>query len=278
MSRRNSRDELLRAFLDTYRLNLLAVPRQGAEVGDTYVDTPSGVTAPGNLKHLLEPTITMPTLNRDEEMSGIQGKQTAAIELKAGLKLLEGFFSAIGAAGAVGNIKTAYEHKQTSAVRFKLLKPKRDWVDTLAFGKALIDCRLNAKHPFVHPDNRYYVATAVVRSTSITVSAEDNNTNDINLEATALQGAIGPDIKLGVKRESSGEMTYDGEVPLAFGVELLEMIFDQNEQKFYLKGLTDPQVIRDDEVIRKNLDESRAFIGDANRGDVFINVLPTPIS
>jgi hypothetical protein len=273
MSRRNSRDELLRAFLDTYKLNLLAVPRQGSAVGDTYVDTPEGVTAPGNLKHLLEPALTMPIQKSDEVMTDIQGKQTAAIELKAGLKLLEGFFGAIGAGGAVGNIKAKYEQKRTSAVRFRLLDPRRDSVDTLEFGKALIGCRLNAKHPFVHRANRYYVATAVVRSTSITVSAEDESSQDVALEATALQGAIGPDVGLGVKRESSGEMTYGGKVPLAFGVELLEMIFDDAENKFYLKALPDPQVIRGEEATRKQLDDSRELIGDPHHGDVFLNLI-----
>jgi hypothetical protein len=272
MSRRNSRDELLRVFLDTYKLNLLAVPRQGSAVGDTYVDTPEGVIAPGNLTNLLEPALKMPPLKSDEMMTDIQGKQTAAIELKACLSLLEGFFGAIGAVGAVGNIKANYEQKRASTVRFKLLDPRRDSVDTLAFGKALIGCRLNARHPFVHANNRYYIATAVVRSASITVSAEDANSQDVAVEASALQAAIGPKVKLGVKRENSGEITYDGRVPLVFGVELLEMIFDEAENKFYLKGLPDPQVIRDENADRKRLDDSREFIGDARRGDVFLNL------
>jgi hypothetical protein len=79
--------------------------------------------------------------------------------------------------------------------------------------------------------------------------------------------------KLAVKRESSGEMTYYGKVPLVFGVELLEMIFDEAENKFYLKGLPDPQVLRDEDAVRKRLEDGREFIGDARRGDVFLNLI-----
>lgn len=51
MSRRNTNDPLLRAFLDTYKVNLLAIPREGAEVGDAYVASPNGsISEPGKLR------------------------------------------------------------------------------------------------------------------------------------------------------------------------------------------------------------------------------------
>jgi hypothetical protein len=281
MSGRNSEDPLLREFLDTYQLNLLAVPRENAQVGDTYVDTPKGVAMPGQLRFLLTPQLVMPKISTGEKMTHIAGKQTAALDLKVGLSLLGGFFAAIGAGTAVGKVKSEYDHKGARLLRFKFLNATRDSVDALEFGDALIGCRLNQRHPFVEAGNRYYVAVGVVRSPSITVSAENERSNNVNLEADALQSAVGAEGKLAVKREQSGEITYEGSTPLAFGVELLEMNYLEDETKFRLAALPEPKKIRGEERIRAEealkaqpgeREFSRDFIGDAGEGNAFITI------
>jgi hypothetical protein len=267
MSRRNTSDPLLRAFLDTYKVNLLAIPRENAEVGDAYVEMPNGsISQPGKLKHLLTPALHMPKAVDDELMANIAGKQTRAIELGAGLNLLEGFLSALGLDTAIGKIKAEYEGKHVGKIRFHLMKATRDAVDPFAFGLALIPCRLNAKQPFVQDGNRYYAVTGVLRSHSITLAAEDSKAQKVELAVDALKGAAGAKGKLEVKREKSGDVTYEGKVPLAFGVELVELRYDKEQEKFHLDGLTDPKVVR----VTGDEKERRVFIGDAKAGDIFL--------
>ncbi len=57
MCRRNTQDPLIRAFLDTYGLNLLAIPRADAAVGDLYVVTNDSISAPGALSTVLTPDL-----------------------------------------------------------------------------------------------------------------------------------------------------------------------------------------------------------------------------
>src|SRR6266516_1185782 len=141
MSRRNSDDPLLRMFLDTYKLNLLAIPRENAQVGDVYVDTPKGISTPGALQFLVTSEFKMPKITK-EKMTNIAGTQTEALQYKVGISLLDGFFSALGALGALDKVKAAYEHKRTGKLHFRFKEATRDSVDSLAFGNALVPCKL----------------------------------------------------------------------------------------------------------------------------------------
>jgi hypothetical protein len=273
MTRRNTKDDpLVRVFLDTYKINLLSVPREKADVGDAYVANAKGVSAPGQLRHLLTPELVMPKVNRDEKLTNLAGKATRAIELKAGIKLLEDFFSAIGADMVIGKIRAEYEHKRAGLLRFKLRNATRDSVDAFEFGKALIPCQLNAKQPFVAEGNRYYVTVGVVRSTSITVGAESESDNKIDIDVSAIKSAIGAQGKLGVEKGQEGELTYEGPVPLAFGVELVEMTYDEKQQKFLVDGVSEALKMRTTKPI------DRAFIGDPTEGNIFVTVKEAPSS
>jgi hypothetical protein len=260
MTRRNTSDPLLKAFLETYQLNLLAIPRRDAQVGDMYVESGNGtVSMPGSIQSYLVPEPKLPRPRTGETMAKkILTKQTRALKLKIGLGLLESFFKAIGATIALGKIKAAYEKNGASMVRFQLKNVTRDSIDPGAFGKALIPCRLNKKHPFVRDGNRYYVTVGVVRSPSITVTAEGSDATDVSVEAEAVKGAVSAKGKLSVKTEAEA---------LAFGVELVELAYDENERRFLMSGMDRAIAIRG-----KKAKPKKMFIGDPVEGDVFVRV------
>ena len=82
--------------------------------------------------------------------------------------------------------------------------------DGLAFGKALIPCKLEQRQPYVQPGNSYYVTVGVVRSKSITISAKDDASNTVSLDVGALKKAIEVKGGLDVNQSSEGELTYSG--------------------------------------------------------------------
>jgi hypothetical protein len=236
-------------------------------VGDDYVQTKQGISAPGQLLSLLKPAPEMPSTHIGEPLANIASKQTRALDLKVGLSLLAGFFSAIGAVAIASKIEAAYEHNGATMVRFKIKNATRDSVDLLEFGKALMPCQLDEGHPFVQDGNRYYVTVGVFRSPSITVTAQDGAQNAVNLEASAVKDIATANAKISVKREDDGELTYEGPESLAFGVELVEMIYNKMQRKFQLSGMQEAVRIRNPKKIE------RAFIGDPKDGDVFLRII-----
>jgi hypothetical protein len=275
VSTRKTSDPLLKAFLDAYKINLLAIPRSEARVGDAYVDTGKGVSPPGELRYLLTPQFEMPKLQHGEKLTNIATIRTRALELKTGARLLQNFFSAIGLGAAIGGIKAEYEQKGADSVRFGLKNPTRDSVDPFEFSQAIKNCRLDDSNPIVKSGNRYYVALGVVRSSSITVVAEDRDSKQVSVDADALQKTVTVEGKLAVRRDGLGELTYEGSESLAFGVELMELFYDADARKLRLDGLPEPIA-----GIRKTPGEkeaeimkARRFIGDPVNGDVFLNIL-----
>jgi hypothetical protein len=259
MSRRNSGDPLLRMFLDTYKLNLLTIPRENAQVGDVYVDTPKGISTPGALQFLVTSEFKMPKITK-EKMTNIAGTQTEVLEYKVGIKLLDGFFSALGALGALDKVKAAYEHKRTGKLYFRFKEATRDSVDSLAFGDALVPCKLEERQPYVQPENSYYVTVGVVRSKSISISAKDSDSKAVSLDVGALTKAIGVEGGLKGGQSDEAELTYSGPTALAFGVELVKLSYDEEKNKFLLTPLALPVKLRG-KAITKDSDIERSFIG-----------------
>jgi hypothetical protein len=267
MSKRSNADPLVKAFLDDYKLNLLKIPRQDAQVGDAYADNGGSITGPGRLSSLLVPKLKMPKIKTGEKLTNLATTKTRAIELSSGIGLLQGFFSAVGATGIASKIKASYAHKGAGLVRFRLLNATRDSVDPFSLGKAIAECQLDVKNPFVQDGNKYYVTVGVIRSPSITVTAEDSNSNNLTVEAGALKDAVSVGGKISVKNETTGELTYEAAEPLAFGVELVEMTYDRDLQSFTMKGLTGAVEIRGQPESIETV-----LVGDTENGDVFLNL------
>ena len=61
-------------------------------------------------------------------------------------------------------------------MRFAFEHATRDSIDPLAFGAAMIASKLRTSHPLISDGNRYYLVTAVIRSSAIRISLEGDQT------------------------------------------------------------------------------------------------------
>lgn len=269
MCKRNTADPLVRTFLDTYGLNLLAIPRSDANVGDLYVVSNGGVSAPGALAHVLTPEFTLPSVTKGETLGDVAGKTSGRIDAKASIGLLEGFFAAIGAAGVAGKMKAEYDKKGVKTMRFRLSKPTRDSVDPLAFGAALAGHTLNEGHPFIQRNNRYFVTTAVVRTRSLSVTAENESADTVDLDVEVMKSVHGT-ASLSATKSGEGEITYDGSQPVAIGVELHELKYDSERRKFAIQIAHDAVRVRT--VAGRKREAAPRFIGDDKSDDAFIAI------
>ena len=228
--KRSTPDPLLRTFLETYRLNLLATPRADAAVGDLYVETKGRTSSPGSLQHFLTPGFALAETTRDAPMAQVAGAITDAISLRIGLGLLEGFLAALGALGVVDEVKGAYSREGAHALRFSFSDARRDAVDAGWIGAQLIRQQFTPSHALVNPGNRYYLVTGVAKSASLSVGATSKSGRQIELAADVLK-AVEAEGKITVSKEREGTYAYAGDTPLAFGVELYELAHDPRANK-----------------------------------------------
>lgn len=218
-----AKDPLLDIFLQRYQLNLLSVPRAGADVGELYVHDGKRAGSPGQLASFLARPFVMPPVNRGEAMAALQGLASNSVSIDVGVGLLGSFLSGFGVAVPVGDVKARWRAKGARHARFRMGAAVRDSVDPGKFGVALIGNGLRADHPLVDPASRYYAVTGVARCKSLTIALADEHGHVVELGADLPW--VG-DVKVGVEvaRGLAGEVTISGDKLLAFGVELYELV------------------------------------------------------
>ena len=241
MCKRTTNDPLLRLFLDKYGLHMLSVPRENAKVGDLYVFDGKRVSTPGQVKYFLDTPLTMPKTFIGENMADVVGQLTHGISFKVGVSLLEGFLVAMGAGGLVGKLRTGYETKGVKTMKFCFEHATRDYVDAMQLGSKLSRHKLKEENALYREGSQYYLVTAVARSSAISINAEGDNSQAVDLEAELFKVG-GVDLGVSVSNSGKGKLTFEGKKSLAFGVELYELMYDS--KRGALRLLLPPGLIK----------------------------------
>lgn len=265
MCKRTTPDPLLRRFLYQYGLHLLAIPRADAEVGDIYISDGRRTAPAGSLRNLLEPPLDV-TPKRNEPMSDLAGQMTREIDVEAGLGLLEAFLGAIGASGIIQTVRASYQQQNVRTLSFAFQHPVRDHVDILELGAALDGRRFRPAHAIAPERFRFYVTASTARSGALSVQARTEAHSSVDLSGEVAH-VLDVNTKVQVKGTADGTVTYAGEQPLTFGVELYELSHDQDAQALRLAMPDEPLAVRGPVGARP----PRAIVGDP-AGDVLLTI------
>ena len=234
MCKRNTRDPLVRLFLDRYNLNLLPIPRAGIACGDVYVRARGRVSTPFSLRSIVAPDLGEIEDEKDEPLGTLKGTLSEARDVRLSLGLLDGFLTAMGAAGLHGDLALAYERSAVRSLSLEFRDATLDSVDPGNLGDLLINRGLKERHPLIAKGNQYFVVTGVVRSAELTVHSSAATEGAPSLDLGALQVATA-NAGVSVRRDADTVVTYEGPRRLAIGVELYELGFDPDAGSFWLK-------------------------------------------
>ncbi|HZD82526.1 MAG TPA: hypothetical protein VE076_06590 [Nitrososphaeraceae archaeon] len=262
-----SKDPLLKNILDKYHLNLLSVPRENASVGDLYVQDGNvqHLSSPGSVSNFLEPKFEIPQVRIGETMADISGTSTRAESTKVGLDVLEGFLNALGPVGLGSKVRGSYERDNKQTIKFSFTSATRDYVDPILLGSKLGEgqYKFNTKNALYAEDRKYFVVTAVAKSGSFAISAEGDRKQLMDIDAEVKQ-LINTTAGVSIESSGSGQITFKGNKSLVFGVELFELKYDINNQKFAMSTISEAMGLRGEVQNRPSL------IGDPTEGDAFV--------
>lgn len=258
MCTRATRDPLLRLFFDKYHVHLLATPRANADVGQVYVHEDGATMAPGNLAGLLL-EFSLPAVLRNETIADVSGKHTNDVKFGAALNLLNGVMATIGAPDYLSEVRLSGDWKNSTEVRFGFSKATRDSLDVVDLGSALSTASLKHKHPLIREGRQYFVVTAVLRTTEITLQSKQKRSGDANLK---LPPAAATNGSAAMSRE--GVLKVESETPLAFAVELHELEFSESENRMLIKTVRAPVSVRGKRASRNRQTFVPAEIGGDN--------------
>lgn len=262
--KRNSNDPLLNVMLKKYHLNLLSIPRENVKVCDLYMQDGSSnqVSTPGNIINFVTPQIQIPKIAENEKMSDITGQASNDISGQVGLDFLKGFLDKLSVAGLGGKIMGNYEGSKNNKIVFSFSDARRDSVDPFLLGSELKGRLFMKDNPLYAENRRYYVVTGIAKSKSINIELQGDEKQAADLTASISQ-IVDASGKLKLEKNQSGKITYTGDKDLAFGVELYEIGYSDEQGRFVMSPNKNAITLRGDEP---------AFIGDKDEGDVFIYI------
>jgi hypothetical protein len=267
--KRNTDDPLMKIFIEKYKFHLLPVPRDDLSICDLYVhNAERGVSAPGSIVDFLEPNYEIPPV-RNGTMSDVTGLASRNTSAGVVIGLLEGFLGAFGIGNIIQQIRVGYENMDVRYLKFRFSQIKHESVNVVKAAKNLINHKIIENHPLYSPENKYYLVTALARTSSISIVAEDANYRTIDVDLRALQ-LTEPSMNLTIARTGYGELTYSGESNLVFGVELHQLTYYPDRKNFRMDPLNRFVGLKGAEFKE---DIRRAeFIGDPKEGNVFWEV------
>jgi hypothetical protein len=218
--RRRTDDPLLRLSIDRYHVHLLAIPREGAVVGDLYVEQDGVVGTPGRIDEVLSGDFVLPEQHVGERLADISGQLTRSVDAVVGVRISELLLGSLGIPAGAGLTSAI---NRSTGVRFQFHEVFRTSVDVLALGRALMGCRLIREHPVIAGATAHFYLTAAVLTTkmiSLLVDGVSGIDLGAQIDATGVAG-----IKASTSRAGAGQVRLESDVALAFAVELYELEF-----------------------------------------------------
>lgn len=249
-----SQDPLLKVLLERYRLNPLSIPREKASVGDLYVQEGNSqyVSTPGSVTNFLEPPFMIPAATVGEVMADVSGSMSRDASGRVGLDFLEGFLNALASGGVGTRARGAYESSSSNKITFTFSNPTRDYLDPGLIGKNLANHRFMKRHALVTEGRRYYLVTAVARSSGLTIMTEGLNKQAMEVNAKVMDLVNIPG-NVSVIKGQTGSITFMGQKNLVFGVELYELEYFPDDRmqggKFQMNTQQKAVVARGEESV-----------------------------
>lgn len=268
--KRNTRDPLMRTFLDKYKLHLLALPSQETLIGQICVYREEDLIGRDSMTLFLEQDYQIPPVT-STKMGDIEGKLSQAVSIDIGLGLLENFLSSFGIGSVIQKVHLDFQSRSVHTLKFAFDDTLRNTISVVKIAKDLIGKTFAVKenHPLFSETNKYYLVTGEARTTSLSIEARNQNqqTLDFDIEVWKTIDVSG---ERSIKKLNEDRVVFKGEYSLAFGTELHELNYDLDKRTFKINGVKKFVNLRG-----QGSDEKRSpsLIGDPIEGNIFLNLI-----
>lgn len=194
--RKMHRDETI-SYLNRLGYSVINLPRENVDPLLVLSRSNGYVEILGEISHFVAGNYRKPRIRRDELAAQILNLKSDTIELGVGLKLLERFFSLIGAAGI--GLETCF--RNADSLQFVYQNVRIDSVFPAAVGKYLSNVSPDMNSSFfedIKDKDEAYVITETLKSNSFGVAVYDERGMGLNMDITTLRQLLSatPNIKL----------------------------------------------------------------------------------
>src|ERR1051325_1767015 len=223
------RDRLL-TYLNKDGYNVVRRPRGGISPLDLIGQTGSNPEWLGGLKTIWSSEIPVPKAGAEQPVAGVSLDErsfyTADLNFSVGSELLDHILQGLGA--SLPSLGFALNRR--SRFSFKINEPKSVGVAPLEIGNFLKAGDLAVANPFVRRyftgnEARAFVISEILRSCSVTLTADRDKNTMASIQAVAVQDLLKADGALKASNVSSEAITFEGRQPVVFGFKAFEIVY-----------------------------------------------------
>jgi len=214
-----------RTYLNNPGYKVILLPREGIEPMDVLGKDGKSIERLGILSQMWSSSTPAPPIKPAQTAVGINGQKTVSLNLNIGLKFLSNVLGAIGATLPQLN----FASQNPKMVQFSFTNVQVVGVDPLALGNHLASVSLSRNNPFVtryfDDDTDAFVITEVLKSSSITATAQASDSTGVEVDIPSIQATVGANVSVTQTTEETTALTYTGQQLLTFGHKIFRIEF-----------------------------------------------------
>lgn len=247
-------------WLRDYGYSAVHLPRRDLSPTDVMIrDSGKGdfTTKVGALTELFASEAPLPQPQEREPTGNLSRTVEKKVELSLGLKILGGL---IGSSNA-SKLGTDSKMHRARTLTVSYEDVMQDSVSILGLQGWLEQARVETNSQAMRwlNDDKLAAITASLRSAKLSIAAETDSGASLELDVPEIQGLISGDFAVEASSKTSAKVTFQGDTPVTFGVQLFKMIYEGNvsfglEQ---VKGLEEPDFAHQAFLNDDGIDEPR---------------------
>lgn len=157
----------------------------------------------------------------------ISGQASSRVKLSIGIDILGGIVGALS--GQKLSVGAGFERAKTMTFEFSDVTVDR--IDIVLLDQYLnkVDIREEAQHiETLMIDDKIGVISATVKSKKFLVSAQDDTGRNLALDVPVIKSIASGNLEIEAANNSNTQIAYEGTQAVAFGVQAVQLFFDQN--------------------------------------------------
>jgi len=211
--------------LRQFGYNLVRLPRASIETLQVLSRDGGDLEVFGGLHDILDRDASLPDVLRDQQVPSLSGDiaKSGAVDLNVGL----GFLGAVLSAAGVSNLGVDAAFEKASKVTFEFLEPRQDEV-RLAELDALLqrtEVQQSGLVKGLFGKGAIFVITATLKCRKFRVEAKTTSGQDVGIDASKIHPVAGGKIHLNHDAAKSSSLVYEGDSPLVFGFQAVQLKF-----------------------------------------------------
>lgn len=232
-------DRLLTILRDTFKASPIKVPEERIKPLVALEVNKQKVKFIGDLNHLLDDPNPIIIKAQTSPMANLSATNSKTVDTELGLKIMGGFLQGFGVEGA----SLDFAFKGAKKISFSFQNVTREFIDIGELGNILSKRNFNLKNPvnqpFIDETSTCVVIDSVIRSDNFSIHVEEANSSDFKIDTQEIANVLGSgESKVSTKSSSDLNISFQGNVPLAFAFTGFVLLSDE-EGSIYYEGEPD---------------------------------------